>query len=667
MKFKDFKLNTIRTKLIISFMLICMIPLNIMAVGIYKQSKSILNNKLSLTSSQTLEEIDNSLTDYFSGFVSIINIVSKNPAVVNIDTDAAFQEQVKTVLKNTGSSNSGIFDVYYGTNSGKFDIYPQQTMPSGYDATKRDWYKLALQNPGKSVITTPYKDVTTNEMVVGISSTVEKDGKIIGVIGMDCSLKNLGERIGSKKIGNSGYVFISDINGNILAHPDKDVINTDAAAKLSIWNEIKSKSNGFLEYQYNDTNKFGAYTTNDLTGWKLVATLNEEELSSDTSSILVICYLIIGFMIMVSLIASIFLSKAISKNIKRLQDAFFKASHGDLTASVHATTKDEFLDLSNSFNLMMNNISELMKSVNISSDTVLETSTNLASMSEEITASINEVTKAINEVSIGATEQVQNTQKGSDEMDSLSKQLGEISANSKQIDKISDNTKELSSKGLDIIKDLTEKSKRTKQATSEVGNMIKDMNESTKQISMISETIASITEETNLLSLNASIEAARAGEAGKGFSVVAEEIKKLAEQSKSSTLEIKNIITSIQNKAETVNEAVTITENIVDQQEISVNETLTIFNNILNAIETMIIQINGIKSSIININDKKKSTVSEIRNIAMISEQTAAASEEVTASTEEITATMEELTDHSTELQMLAQELKTQIEKFKVN
>ena len=110
------------------------------------------------------------------------------------------------------------------------------------------------------------------------------------------------------------------------------------------------------------------------------------------------------------------------------------------------------------------------------------------------------------------------------------------------------NTKELGSKGLYMIDTLTEKSNKTKIATTEVNDIVQDMNESTKQINAISETIADITEQTNLLSLNASIESARAGEAGKGFAVVADEIRKLAEQSKTSTEEIKAIIASIQNE-----------------------------------------------------------------------------------------------------------------------
>jgi methyl-accepting chemotaxis protein len=666
MKFKNIRLNSIRTKLVISLVAICVIPLIITGVVSYNQSKSILSNKLILTSTQTLSEINNGLMDYFHGFSNIVSMTSKSLPIVNIDIDNDNTIMMDT-FKAVKESDKDILDIYYGTDSGKFAMYPETKMPDGYDATTRAWYKEAVEHKGQVVITPPYVDVVTGDNVIGIVQAVEKDGQVVGVIGIDCTLATLSERISTKKIGNSGYVFISDVSGTVLAHPQKDKINTDGASKLSIWDKVKSEKSGFVNYEVEGVNKFGVYETNELTGWKLVATLNENELSNDTKSILQTMFLATLVMIVIAVFMSLILSKGIANNIKKLKEVFAKASDGDLTVSLNASTKDEFKDLSISFNSMIKNISELMTSVTTSSKTVLETSTSLASMSEEITASIGEVSKAIEEVSAGATDQVQNAQKGASEMEDLSSRLDNISANSKEMDKVSADTKKLSLKGLNIIDILIEKSYKTKTSTTEVTNIVTDMNESTKQINAISETIANITEQTNLLSLNASIESARAGEAGKGFAVVADEIRKLAEQSKTSTEEIKVIISAIQMKSDIAVKAIQSTETVVNEQELAVGESQQIFSEILNSIETMIIKVDEVKASIVNINEKKQSTVSEINNIALISEQTAAASEEVTASSEEISATMQELTKYSSELQVLAEKLEIEINKFKLN
>ena len=666
MKTEKLKINTIRTKLVISLITICVIPLVITGIASYNKSKTILSNKLTLTSKQTLAEVNNGLKDYFRGFSNTVAMTSGNPAIENVETDNN-ENVINEIIKSVKESDNDILDIYYGTTTKKIFIYPETKLPDGYDPTQRGWYKLAMEHKGQVVITPAYEDAGTGKNVVGIAKTVEKDGKVVGVIGIDCTLSTLAERISTKKIGNTGYMFISELSGKVLAHPNEEVINTDAAGKLSIWDKVKSEKNGFINYQYEGSNKFGAYDTNELTGWKIVATLDESELTNDTKSILQTTLIIILIMTIIAVIMSFVLSNGIVRNIQKLKEVFAKASGGDLAVSINASTNDEFKDLTNSFNSMIGNISELMKNVTNSSNTVLETSASLASMSEEITASINEVANAIEDVSVGATDQVQNAQQGAAEMDDLAKRLDKINDNSHEMDKISNNTKELGSKGLYMIETLTEKSSKTKSATNQVNKIVKDMNESTKQINAISETIAEITAQTNLLSLNASIESARAGEAGKGFAVVAEKIRKLAEESQRSTEEIKAIIASIQKKSETAVESIRLTEAVVNEQDSAVRQTQQIFSEILKSIEVMLTKVDEVRKSIVDINEKKKSTVSKIENISFISEQTASASEEVTASAEEITATMEELTKHSNELQLLAEQLGNEINKFKIN
>lgn len=665
MKKSKFKINTIRIKLVSGMISLCIVPLLILGMGSYFQSKAKLDEKLTLASTQTLSQINDSLQEYFSGMMQLVSITADNYHFIHMN-EGENSTFIKDLLINIKENNNDILSAYYGLETKETINYPETDLPEGYDPTSRSWYQQAIHDKDNVVLTSPYVDAFTGDNVITIAKAVVKNGQIVGVFAIDCSLTTLTGKISKKQVGKTGYIFLADKEGNIIAHPETTLINTDTAAELSFWTQAKENDNGFVDYKYNGENVFGVFQTNNLTGWKLVATLNERELTDDTRSILNTTFAIIGIMGLISVVVSLFLSSGISKNIKMLMHVFSKASEGDFTVSIKAKTKDEFSDLANSFNSMLKDVSLLLGNVINSSDTVMETSSSLATMSSEVTLAVGEVAKAIDEVSKGAVAQASDAQEGVSGMESLSKQLDEISSNSLEMDTISNDTKGLSSKGLEMVDTLREKSYKTKASTDEVNVIIEDMYESSLHISDISDALATITAQTNLLSLNASIEAARAGDAGKGFAVVASEIRKLAEQSKASTEEIKVIIENIQTKAATAADSIKSTKQVVDEQDTAVVQTQEIFDDILKAIENMTIKVKEIRSSILITNENKSSLLSAIENISSVSEETASASEEVTASTEEINATMEEFARYSENLKKLADQLGLEVKKFKI-
>lgn len=665
MKKSKFKINTIRIKLVSGMISLCIVPLLILGMGSYFQSKAKLDEKLTLASTQTLSQINDSLQEYFSGMMQLVSITADNYHFIHMN-EGENSTFIKDLLINIKENNNDILSAYYGLETKETINYPETDLPEGYDPTSRSWYQQAIHDKDNVVLTSPYVDAFTGDNVITIAKAVVKNGQIVGVFAIDCSLTTLTGKISKKQVGNTGYIFLADKEGNIIAHPETNLINTDTAAELSFWTQAKENDNGFVDYKYKGENVFGVFQTNNLTGWKLVATLNERELTDDTRSILNTTFAIIGIMGLISVVVSLFLSSGISKNIKMLMHVFSKASEGDFTVSIKAKTKDEFSDLANSFNSMLKDVSLLLGNVINSSDTVMETSSSLATMSSEVTLAVGEVAKAIDEVSKGAVAQASDAQEGVSGMESLSKQLDEISSNSIEMDAISNDTKGLSSKGLEMVDTLREKSNKTKTSTDQVNVIIEDMYESSLHIGNISDALATITAQTNLLSLNASIEAARAGDAGKGFAVVASEIRKLAEQSKKSTEEIKVIIENIQTKAAIAADSIKNTKQVVDEQDITVVQTQEIFDDILKAIDNMTIKVKEIRSSILITNENKSSLLSAIENISSVSEETASASEEVTASTEEINATMEEFARYSENLKKLADQLGLEVKKFKI-
>jgi methyl-accepting chemotaxis protein len=651
------KLNTkVRTKLITSLIIICLVPLISMGIISYVQSKSILYKKLEVTSTQTLKEVNRGLTNYFKGVSNQVEMLANNPDVVN-DGELTLE-----LFRSAKDNNPDIASIFYGpVDTDNLIVYPQGE-ESSYKS--KEYYVKAISNKGKLVITQSTESFSKGRYVVSVVKTVEKDGKVVGVLGININLENLSKEFSSIKIGDNGYLFIFANNGIMLAHPDKSLIGTYIATKQSYWDTVTSSKNGFITYKYGGKDRFAVYDTNDLTGLKMIASLEQAELYKDVNAILRFLIIFIVICTILSVIFSVSFSKGIYNSIKKLKDAFYKASKGDLTSLVRINSKDEFEELGQAFNLMVSNISDLVNSAKSSSKVVLETAMALSSMSEETTASVNEVSVAIGGVSEGASSQANNSIQSVITMKELSVELDEITESTKEMSSISNEAEILSATGLDMVNTLIEKSDQSRKASAQVSEVVNDMRESTNQINDISDTISRITKQTNLLSLNASIEAARAGDAGRGFSVVADEIRKLADQSNESTTEIKKIIENIQLKSNVVVDTINKSKKISIEHEKAVSETHKIFNHIMNSIYVLTAKVGNIQSFVDDIQTKKENVLGQIKNISSISEETAAASEEVTASAEEINGTMEEFTSHIQQLKELSEQLEEEINKF---
>lgn len=662
----NLKFKSLKSKLLVSLIGICVIPMIGLGTTSYIQSQSILEDNLMSTSAQMLREANRGIDKELSALGSNITMLSNNFNFMNIESNPEFKPYLVDSLKGVQESNKVLTSVYMATVTKDFYEYPETELGGNFDPTVRPWYKKAMENRGKVVFSDPYADIETGKVSVSISKTVEKNGEIVGVVSMDLNFSEISKSISEVKVGKKGYAVLLDESGMLLTHPDEKLVGTDTFSKLPVWKEVKENREGFSEYQYGGQDKFAVYTQSPVTGWTVLGTMETSELDEDTRSIIVT---LLGFLIIIGAIASvlsIIITRSLTVNIKKIKDVMEKASNGDLTETLDVRSSDEIGSLAKDFNTMLDNISNILRSVEGSSKIVLETSGNLAAMTEQTTASVAEVSRAINEISHGAVEQASGTQEAASEMEELANGLDIITSSTGDMDEVSSNTKDLSNKGLEVVKLLMGKSEETRETTEAVAEIVEDMSRSTEEISKISDTITRITAQTNLLSLNASIEAARAGEAGRGFAVVADEIRKLAEQSKNSTEEIKKIVEAIQGKSVKAVQAMNQAKGIVSEQDTAVEETNEIFNDIYSSIENLISMIHSVKQQVSNINLQKEEVVGQIENISSVSQEVASSSEEVSASAEEISATMDEFTNNVMGLQSLSEKLGKELSIFKI-
>lgn len=659
------KFQSIRVKIIIMLIMISLIPITIMGLSSYTRSKNVLKNNLETTSEQTLKEISRGIDNYFLAMSNLIQVISADSNVEEFDDPLSYH-YAKQFLVNVKETDDVILGVFVGTQKGLYYTYPEIKVDANYDFTTRDWYIDAMEHQGEVVITKPYISTTTGKMVVSIARTVEKDNKVVGVTGMNIDLDLFSKELSEIKVGNSGYVFIVDADGIMIAHPDQKLVGTDEATTLSFWPEAAINTEGFESYKYQGEDKFGGYYTSDSTGWKIMSSMYQSELTSDTQAILNIFYVLFLLISISAIIIAIQFSKPIAKNVKMILEAMSKVSHGDLSVDVTIKSRDEFSTLGNHFNEMLNNISNLIYNVQNSSATVHQTSVMLKNMAEETNSSVNEVARAVEEVANGAAEQANNSVESVNSISELADKLNLVEEATDEINDLSINASELTNQGLMRVETLIKTSNETKDSTAKISELVFSMSESMKQINAISDTINNITAQTNLLALNASIEAARAGEAGKGFAVVADEIRNLAEQSKLSTIQIKGIVDEIQEQTKSSVEAMNQTDQNVKEQVAVVDQTQFVFQDIMKAVSNLSKKIIEIKDFTTEIAIKKENIIHQIENISAISEESASATEEVTASTEEISVTMDEVSKHANDMENLAEDLQNNVKKFKL-
>lgn len=396
----------------------------------------------------------------------------------------------------------------------------------------------------------------------------------------------------------------------------------------------------------------------------ICAMIPMELVTERSASIKMLCLL--GVLIS-GLIAAIFgswIASGIKKNMKIFRKGLTKVSEGNLVTVVNAKGHDEFQGLAQSVNHMITNHRNLVNKVNRATKTleksfveVDQVSESIQTCSLEIGAAIHEINEFMEQQSVNATDCVGKT-------DTLSMEIQQIEAIAATVEEEVRTTEQLITDGKELIHLLGERAKETNAVTSDMRNNIEDLQRQFQQINQFAATISDIYEQTNLLSLNASIEAARAGSAGSGFSVVAQEIRVLADHSNEAANEIRKNVDHISIQTmESVKEMVNVEEIVTLQSEI-VQQVIQVFEHIFTSIEKLYEGILGIHDSTRLAGQIREDTLSAVKNISILIGQTAANTEVVDATVSNLQKNVTNLNDTAKVLGENMKGLKNEISVF---
>ncbi|MCF6756646.1 HAMP domain-containing protein [Stutzerimonas balearica] len=492
----------------------------------YLQRNAIRANLQSYLDEMGVVTADN-IANWLSGRLVLLESLAQTVARDNST------EQVEALVRQPALSSTFAFS-YLGRADGEFLVHPRFELPPGYDPRQRPWYKDAVA-AGRTTLTEPYEDAATNELIITVATPAQAGGQTLGVIGGDLSLKVLVDIINSLDFNGMGHAFLVSADGKILVHPDKTKVNKTLSELYP--QNTPSLTSRYAEASLDGNQRILAFSPVQglpSVKWYVGISVDRDKAFASLASFRTSAFVATAVAVLFIIALLGMLIRVLMRPLTDMGRAMANIAEGegDLTRRLAVQSNDEFGQLAGAFNRFVERIHRSIREVSSATqqvhevvNLVLAASNSSMANSGEQASRTNSVAAAINELGAAAQEIARNAADASQQASGAS---GEA-----------DDGRQVVERNIAAMRELSAK-------ISDSCRQIETLNAKTVDIGHILEVIKGISEQTNLLALNAAIEAARAGEAGRGFAVVADEVRSLAHRTQSSAQEIQQMIEQLQ-------------------------------------------------------------------------------------------------------------------------
>ena len=651
-------------RLMVTFTLLSLLTLSVSALSIYTVTKQKVSADFEKSTTQILNQnmnyvsiIDTSIEELSTQLITNKDFTDS----FDVIPDDTYEKYVLAkklqdkILSLSGGGTSTFVKSIYLLNDDGLSIASDGgdvTSQEKIDAFKKTSdYKNAMDGGGKPVWSAVHENTfsLSHEKILSFMRVIKNPAtlKPIGLLMINTDPDLFASSLKNAEIGKSGYMFITDNNGSILAH--KDPLLAGKNVDKSLWSKVKDLKQATFTYK-DGKSMYGVVNTYGLRNWKMIAVVENSELSSTANSIGLVSIPIILICLVLTMFFSLIITTGITTPINDIIGVAEKVSGGDFTLKTSKYSIHELNELSKNFNSMTENLKQMLSvTAGLTKDTT-DSAAEILRLSTSINDSSKEVVAAVEEITIGSSKQTEETIGCAKVSDKFNGEITNAISSLNHVSSATENSIMVINQSSNIINNLSKTSENNSSAMSKVADTVSELSDNTQNILTILNKINGITKQTNLLALNASIEAARAGDAGKGFSVVANEIRKLAEQSQGASLEIEHIISEVNKSIEASLKISSDAKDLFKEELNQVNTTIESFDKIKTSISEISEAMKFSMKSINIIDEDKNLLYDSINSIAAISEEN-------TAATEEVTATIQSQSESNTNMNSLSKGL----------
>ena len=685
---KSSKLLSIRNKIVVCF-LVPIVFMVIIGVSAYQKSAEGLSEKFTDSTLQTMRmatenlnmscdfirseglkyAYDDDLRKYFLGMfednpVDKLNFLTSTKSnLLSVQTSNPFISHMHIIPKKgvnllstkLSSGVDGFLDEYkedVASGEGRRSI-PQwidshPVLDEKVTETEKD-YIMAFEMMSQSNNACVVIDIKPSAITDFMEEIDIGDGSIIGFVtpgGRELVVENVEE----------GKESVLPEEGNVFSGQEYYTAVMDEAVADAGTAEVDFQGEKYL-FIYSHSADIG-FTTCALVPMRVVTSQATEIRNMTIGLVILACVIVV--------IVGIFITAGIENNMRRISRKFGDVAKGDLTVTVSAKGHDEFQDLAGSATNMITNTKKLVNQVSNATGELEVSAQNVGQASELIHEYSQDITRAIGEINEGMEEQSRHAQECVEKTAILSNEIQEVSHVVERVEKLVGETEGMINKGMEIVQVLGDRAGETTQMTVKVSESIESLRKESEIINSFVATITEITEQTNLLSLNASIEAARAGEAGRGFAVVAEEIRKLADDSAKAAGEIRNNVANITAQTQNSVESASQAKAMVELQTKAVEEVIAVFREMQERMGQLIEGLKDIVVSTEKADGERSAAVAAVKNISDIIEETAGSAETVNDVANKLLNHVEKLSTTASVLDENMEGLKNEISVFKI-